>query len=160
LAKIFLGCAIIVVCTLIGKKSTAKFKLKLEYFECLHNFNKTLKQNLMHYQSDILNLVNFENFSNDFSTTLSSFKLSRLNDSSSLELYFPEWLDKDERVFLTNYFNILGKGNLQSEMENLTFYEEIINEKLFKIADKNSKFSKLGQKLGLAVGTTLFIIIL
>jgi hypothetical protein len=160
LAKIFLGCAFIIFCTTIGKKTTDKYKLKLDYFECLYNFNNALKQNLMHRQENILNLVNVDTFCQDFKATLSSFKLSKQNETTNLDIYFPDWADDEDKVFLLNYFSLLGKGNLQSEMENMLYHEEIINEKLNKIADKNSKFSKLGQKLGFAVGMTVFIIIL
>ena len=160
MVKIFLGCFIITVCTAIGKKTTAKHKHKLSYYECLLSFNKALKQNLQFKQEDLLNLVNFDYKNQDFNASISSFKLAKQNVFDYQELYYPEFLDKDDRAFLSNYFELLGKGNTKAEMENLVFYEELINEKVCKIADNCSKFSNLGQRLGFAVGMAVFIIIL
>ena len=160
MVKIFLGGVIIILCTAIGKKYTVKHLHKLRFYECLAQFNLLLKQNLMFKYDNLLNLLNFETENQDFKATLDSFKLYKSNTFNNLDLYFPYWADDEDKQFLTNYFTCLGKGNSDSEMENLVFYEELIKEKLKKIADKSNKFSNLGQKLGFAVGMAIFIIIL
>lgn len=148
------------LCTFVGKNTTAKFTHKLKYYQCLTRFNLLLKQNLMYKQDNLLKLLDFNFENSDFKTSLQSLKIVKYNESTSNELYFPEYLETEDIAFLTNYFTSLGRGNLDSEMENLLFYENEINEKVDKIADKNSKFSNLGQKLGFAIGMTVFIVIL
>ena len=160
MVKIFLGGIIILSCTLFGKKYTSQYYLKLKYFECLAELNLQLKQNLMFKHDNLLNILYSPPYSSDFNTTLDSFKLYKSNNLIAIDLYFPYWANDDDKQFITNYFLSLGKGNRDSEMENIIYYENIISEKLKKISDKSSKFSSLGQKLGFAVGMAIFVIIL
>ena len=159
MVKLILGVVIILTTTVLGKKVTDKFHHKLKYYECLKRFNLYLKQNMLHKRDILVNLLDFKCENQDFSATLSSIKLKILQLSESC-IYLPYWADEDDKTYLNEYFLSLGKNNSLAEIEFITAQEEIINEKVLKIADKNSKFLNLGQKLGLAVGIAVFIIIL
>ncbi len=160
MVKFIIGIALVGVSTVLGKRLTVKHLYRLKYYECLSRFNLHLKQNLLHKKEDLLELLRFKCDNEDFSATLTSLKLNVTLENDASELYFPYWADGDDRAFLSNYFNSLGENNLQAEMENIVIQENLINDKVLKIADKSSKFSNLGQRLGFSVGMVVFIIIL
>ncbi|MBR2337567.1 MAG: hypothetical protein IKA61_06460 [Clostridia bacterium] len=160
MVKFILGLITVVTCTLIGKKITSKYLYELSFFECLLRFNLHLKQNLKFKRDSLIELLDYKCNNEDFCTVLSSFKLSKSSMQSNSELYFPSWTSIEDRQFLVDYFNSLGTGNSDSEIENLNLYDELINEKLCKISDKSSKYSNMGQKLGFSFGMAIFIIII
>ena len=160
MVKFILGVISTISCTLLGRSLTIKYLYKLKYYECLKRFNLHFKQNLLHKKDNLLHLLDFKCNNNEFLATLSSVKLKKALSNDASTVYFPNWTDEDDVAFLTDYFNSLGENNLTAEVERITNYDLIINEKVSKIADKSIRFSNLGQKLGLAVGVAVFIIIL
>ncbi len=160
MVKILLGGIILFVSTLLGKSLTDKHSLKKKYFEDLKDFNGDLIRNLKFRKDTLFNTLKTYSCQNDFNYTLDSYRAYVYNAGEVEDVFFPQYIDGEDRTFLYSYFEKLGKGNSFSEVEFLTFSQDIINEKLLKIKDNCSKFSKLGQKLGFAVGMTVFILIL
>ncbi len=158
--KLFFGVVIIPLCTILGRNITDKYFKRLNYFEQFLNFNKHLKQNLLFKRENLINLLNFPSSCEDFSLTLSSFKTSIMLEESSNEIFIPKYVEQKDKDIFIDYFSKIGKGSLTSELDFLNGFEIILNEKLVKIKDNNSKFSKLGQKLGFAVGMAVTILII
>ena len=160
MVKVFVGVIFIAISTVLGKKITSKYLLKLKYYESLKRFNLHLKQNLMYKRDNLLDLLNFSCENQEFLATISSFKLNLYSETSRDEVYLPYWVDEEDKRFLNDYFNSLGKNNLDAEVEFVSAEQVIIDEKVKIIADNSSRFSNLGQKLGFSLGMVVFIIIL
>lgn len=160
MVKIVLGCAFIVVCTMLGKKFTDKYLQKLLYYESLQLFNLNLKVNLRFKRDSILNLLDQEYKSKDFCLTMQSFKTCIFSSGNLSDVYFPSWCESEDITFFTEYLLNLGKGNSYSEMDFADAYQILIDEKLVKIKDNNGKFTKLGKRIGFSVGMAVFILIL
>lgn len=158
--KILTGCFAIIFCTVLGKKITSKYFEHLIYFESLQQFNLNLKTNLKFKQDSIVNLLDKEYKSKEFSLTLQSFKACTFNFGNISDLYMPQWIKDDDASFIRDYLLNLGKGNSVSEMDFIDVYQNLIDEKLVKIKDNNCKFTNLGKRLGFSAGIALFILIL
>ncbi len=160
MVKLLFAIVIIPLCTLLGRNFTDKYFKRLNYFEQFLNFNRYLKQNLLFKRENLVNLLDFTSSCEDFLLTLSSFKTSILLEESYSDIFIPDYVEQIDREIFIDYFSKIGKGNLTSELDFLSSFEIVLNEKLLKIKDNNSKFSKLGQKLGFAVGMAVTILII
>ncbi|MBQ9782281.1 MAG: hypothetical protein IJW26_03755 [Clostridia bacterium] len=156
----FIFCiAILLASTLIGKTFTDKHAKKYSFYDSLKRFNLSLKQNIKFKRKNIIELLDFKTSDEDFNCFLSSYKLkvTAINDE---KIYTPTWASEEDVEFLTSYLNGIGKNGSISELDFLNSYEDGINDKLIKIKENDAKYSKLGQKLGFAVGMGLVVIIL
>ena len=160
MAKFIVGCIIIVISTVIGGKLTDKYRRRAEFYEALKDFNLKLKQNLLYKKDKLYIVADYKSGSPDFNITLEDFRsLSFYGKSNNTDIFLPSYLSVSERDFVEEYFLAIGKGNVRSEAELICSYEYSINEKLSKMQDENTRFSKLGRKVGLAVGLTVFILV-
>ena len=160
MVKVLLGGIILLVSTFLGKSLTDKYSSKKNYFEDLKDFNGNLIRNLKFRKDTLFNTLKTYSYQSDFNYTLESYKTYVYTGGEIEDLFFPQYIDGEDKTFLYSYFEKIGKGNSFSEGDFLSSSQEVINEKLLKIKDNCSKFSKLGQKLGFAVGMTVFILIL
>ena len=113
----------------------------------------------MFKRDNLLNLLNYDSKNIDFNTTLNSVKVNKCYRHNK-DVYLPSWVNDDDVYFILNYFDTIGFYSVDAEVENIRIQEELINEKLSKIADKSNKYSNLGQKIGFSLGMAIFIIIL
>lgn len=155
--NIVLGCTLLIACTLIGKYSTLKYKKRVDFFEEFIRFNNVLKRNLLFKRENILKLLDYNTKNQEFSATLKSVKL-KICGISRDRIYIPEFIEESD--FFTSYFDCLGLDCSVGELDLLNEYEVISNEKLLKIKDNCSKFSKLGSKLGFSAGMVVMILLL
>ena len=158
MAKITICIVVLIISTIIGKSFSDKHEKRFCFYNSLKNFNLTLKQNIKFKRHNVLQLLDDNSYSKDFCLLLSSYKLSTLQGVDK-GLCFPSWAEREDIAFLTTYLNGLGKNSIETELDFINSYEDIIDQKLVKIEENKQKFSKLGQKLGFSVGLGLVIII-
>lgn len=157
--KLFLCLTVLIFSTVTGKNFTDKYSKKLKFYTCLKNFNLSLKQNIKFRRKNIIDLLNYNSNDEDFNCFLSSCKLA-VTVGEVKNIFLPKWATEEDRNFFVSYFEGIGKNGTLSELDYINSYSEIIDDKLIKIKENATNFSKLGQKLGFAVGACLVVIII
>ena len=154
--KIFLGILVIIFSTFIGYVLSKKYT-KLKNFYCnFDNFNKMLKTEIAFSQKTLKEII-AEKYSinNDF---LYSFKLYLENkENFCLNI---NYLSSDEKAFLLEYFENIGKTEKGSQLEFLKKAEERLSTFYKNAIELDKKYKTLYIKLGFLIGLIIFILII
>ena len=154
--KIFLGILVIIFSTFIGYFLSKKYT-KLKSFYCnFDNFNKMLKTEIAFSQKTLKEII-AEKYSinNDF---LYSFKLYLENkENFCLNI---NYLSSDEKAFLLEYFENIGKTEKGSQLEFLKKAEERLSTFYKNAIELDKKYKTLYIKLGFLIGLIIFILII
>ena len=154
--KIFLGILVIIFSTFIGYILSKKYT-KLKNFYCnFDNFNKMLKTEIAFSQKTLKEII-AEKYSinNDF---LYSFKLYLENkENFCLNI---NYLSSDEKAFLLEYFENIGKTEKGSQLEFLKKAEERLSTFYKNAIELDKKYKTLYIKLGFLIGLIIFILII
>lgn len=161
MAKLIIGILSIIVCFYIGKNTTSKYSKRQVYYIEFERLLNCLMRNLKFKRENIISVLsNFASTCPDFDCTIKSATALISHKEVSNQLYIPNWIDDQDAMFFYNFFEKIGAQSTQSELDFLSEIQYILNEKLLKIKENNVKFTKLGQRLGISLGLTIFILIL
>lgn len=154
--KIFLGILVIIFSTFIGYILSKKYT-KLKNFYCnFDNFNKMLKTEIAFSQKTLKEIIDEKySINNDF---LYSFKLYLENkENFCLNI---NYLSSDEKAFLLEYFENIGKTEKGSQLEFLKKAEERLSTFYKNAIELDKKYKTLYIKLGFLIGLIIFILII
>ena len=152
--NIFLGIILLVLCTFIGYVCSGKYSLKKEFYGHFVEFNTKLKDEVSFYQTSIVKLVKSILIESDFYNCIKTYILNK-------EFIFEkDYLSSDEKEFLFQYLNKIGKSDKKSQIEYLQATNKIITEKYEKYSLDEKKYKHLCIKLGFLIGLIAFIIVL
>ena len=154
--KIFLGILVILFSTFIGYILSKKYT-KLKNFYCnFDNFNKMLKTEIAFSQKTLKEIIDEKySINNDF---LFSFKLYLENkENFCLNI---NYLSSDEKAFLLEYFENIGKTEKGSQLEFLKKAEERLSTFYKNAIELDKKYKTLYIKLGFLIGLIIFILII
>ena len=145
--NLILGIVITVISTLVGKNVTDNYKRKFNLFSDMEILNNNFIVNLNYNKNNL----------NKFLKTID--EKSEVDKIVSRNLY-PSYLSVDEKTFIENYFNEVGKHGYLSEKEFLNSSSEKIKEYKSKSKADAEKFSSLGEKVGFLFGVIFLILII
>ena len=154
--KIFLGILVIIFSTFIGYILSKKYT-KLKSFYCnFDNFNKMLKTEIAFSQKTLKEIIDEKySINNDF---LNNFKLYLENkENFCLNI---NYLSSDEKAFLLEYFENIGKTEKGSQLEFLKKAEERLSTFYKNAIELDKKYKTLYIKLGFLIGLIIFILII
>lgn len=154
--KIFLGILVIIFSTFIGYILSKKYT-KLKNFYCnFDNFNKMLKTEIAFSQKTLKEIIDEKySINNDF---LNNFKLYLENkENFCLNI---NYLSSDEKAFLLEYFENIGKTEKGSQLEFLKKAEERLSTFYKNAIELDKKYKTLYIKLGFLIGLIIFILII
>ena len=154
--KIFLGILVIIFSTFIGYVLSKKYT-KLKNFYCnFDNFNKMLKTEIAFSQKTLKEIIDEKySINNDF---LNNFKLYLENkENFCLNI---NYLSSDEKAFLLEYFENIGKTEKGSQLEFLKKAEERLSTFYKNAIELDKKYKTLYIKLGFLIGLIIFILII
>lgn len=161
MAQFIIGILSIPICFVMGKNITSKYSKRYAFYLEFEKLINCLSRNLKFKRENIVTVLeNFKSTCIDFDCTVKSAIGLICNNYISSQLYLPNWIDESDVSFFSGFFERIGESSINSELDFLTETQYILDEKLLKIKENNGKFTKLGQRLGLSLGLTIFILVL
>jgi len=151
--NVVLGLILLCLSTFVGVKLANKYTIKKEYYNDFCAFNKKLK-NEISFSLKPLNIIieEFDNGKLFFKCLENNYKYGEIPNSLNLDTY--------EIEFLSNYLNVIGKSDRESQINFIDGTMDLINEKLKSAEDDEKKYKKLYVKLGFLFGLLIFIVLL
>ena len=149
--KAIMGTISIILCVLLGKKSSNIFRKKAKLYKELYLFNNKFLVETKYRKREIDKLINELN-NNDLKQILYS-----LNNDCEINI---NYLKTDEIEEICNYFNeitYLNSNSIKGYLENIN---SILYEKMIESEKNMNKFCPLYLKLGFMGGLVLFIMVI
>ena len=164
MAKFLLGIAIIAFTTFIGYVLAKKYRKRKVFFQQLSLFNERFLNEISYYRRPLQAFFSQYTYREEFSALLEQFVLC-LNEHRSLAEYlFPasvfDFLKKEEKSVLTDYFQMLGKGDSSSQK---TYFSSVKNTLITMEKEAENVCKKYGDlyvKIGFLCGLLILILIL
>lgn len=152
----FFGILVIIFSTFIGYLLSRKYS-KVKNFYCqFDGFNKTLKTEIAFSQKTLKEIIDYKcSENNDFVNNFISF----LNDRENFVLTI-NYLSLDEKNFLLEYYESVGKTEKNSQLEFLKKADEVITSYQKSAIELEKKYKNLYIKLGFLIGLIIFILII
>lgn len=162
MAKFFLGIAIIAFTTFCGYLLTKKYRRRKLFFTQLYAFNERFLNEIAYYRRPIAEFTanfayrgEFGILLNDYFASVEDFQAIFIR---KMEKDIYDFLKKEEKRSITDYFSMLGKGDSQSQKTYFSSIKEMLLKQRNEAEAENKKFGDLYIKLGFLCG--LFILIL
>lgn len=157
--KILLLLIIIIGCTYIGYGFSNYYKVRLKFFKDFLNFLEFCKTQITFYHNKIdeifLGFLEQNQCSKDLKKFLQKIKEQFIsNKIINVELFI---LNSNEQKLLANFFNNLGKTNVEKQNELIEFNKFQIKSVLTDCEEKTQKFAPLATRLGFLLGLAIAI---
>ena len=163
MTKFFLGIAIVAFTTFCGAVLAKKYRQRKLFFKQLKEFNERFLNEISYYRRPLGVFSQKYSYTGEFKEVLYGF-LSIMDKSiitsDTLHLSVYTFLQKDDLIFIEDYFKMLGKGDSASQKT----YFNSIKEPLTKLQTESEatckKYGDLYIKIGFLCGLLILILIL
>ena len=156
--KIIFGLIAVGISTAVGHGATSKFSKRLSFFTALSDFNSALLRDTA-YKKDGVTAILRSHFGDEtFNIYAKSVLCALLSDCDIANP--PDFLDENDRFSINEYFKTGCLLVESAETDYLTMKREEFKEKLIDMKEKSKKLTSLGSKLGFALGSVIFILII
>ena len=160
--KILFGLAIVAISTIFGYFLSKKYRQRRRFLGQLRAFNEQFINEITYYRRPIKNFLSAHVFEGEFQALLQSYVISlgeyTESDGKALDLSAYTFLYENEKLDISDYFMMLGKGDADSQKRYfLSMGERLIKYETEAIA-QGKKYENLYTELGFLCG--LFILIL
>lgn len=154
--KIFLGVAIVVLCTFLGYCFSVKYKERKDFFSGFFSFNKLFLTEVQFGKKPLPQIVGeLENDKSVFYKIINSVMSGEKPDRKALK-----FLDEDEYSFLISYVENMGRTDVVSQTELLKRAEIYLSDKNVKCEAEEKKYKTLYIKIGFLLGLMGFVLII
>lgn len=162
MTKFLLGLCVIAFTTFIGYLLTKKHRKKKAFFTQFYDFNNRFLNEISYFKRPVGQFISRYTYKGEFDDLLKAY-LKGINTPFFMENVLKSddfsFLNKEEKVFLTDYFLTLGKGNSATQ----TAYYSGANEQLKLLKTQaerdNKRYGDLYIKLGFLCGLLILILI-
>lgn len=152
--KILLGFAIIAFCMLLGYIAAGKYRSRKLFFTQLFSFHERYLNELSYSRKPLSQFISEYSYAKEFGKTVEDYQTNRIP-----KLDYP-FLKKDERVYLADYFAMLGTSDARSQNGYFSAQTGSINEKKAESEKEAKTRGELYLKLGLLAGLAFVILII
>lgn len=154
--KVLLGCAIIAFFSFCGYLLSKRYRQRKYFFRQLYDFNQRFLNEIAYYRRPIQEFSAKYTYQGEFDEVLHAYFFSLNDGVFDLSLY--TFLKEEERGFIYDYFQMLGKGDSASQKAYYVSVKETLLKWKTVSEDEGKKYEDLYIKLGFLCG--LFILIL
>ena len=152
LIKFILSGVIIAFCVFIGYFAAWKYRARKKYFSQFQTFNERYLNELAYARRPLPVFLKEYAYSDDFDKTINCL----LGGKKEVKL---NYLSKDERNYLNDYFEMLGKGDSASQNAFFSAQKKYLEEKKGGSEAEAKSRGELYLKLGLLAGLGFVILI-
>ena len=157
LGTFILGLIIVLLFSFLGNQYALKYKRKRNFFIELENFIIYLKREISFSGTTLGNIVKkYKTENTDLLDMLNTIFCECREDN----IYYPKYLDVDEKQLIQMFFDKLGKSDKKNEIELLDNIILEIRSMKEKEIMKSSKITGITTKLGFLVGAIVFVMLL
>lgn len=159
--KFFVLITIFILICLIGYFFKEKYKKQKLFLEMLDNFLMFYKSKIVVSKNNIIDIINeYKIMQNNKNANLQNIfqnnnNLYKFNENFAKRYIFDENLIK----LITAYFENIGSGNQEFELEKVNGVLEIIKEQLEKTTKEIQTKGEVGFKLFIAIGLVVLILL-
>ena len=151
--RLFIGTILFTACIIVGRHYKQDLCKKRDFFIALQSFAVYLKREISFSYTTVGNVIGLFNCNNSDLKRMLGLYLEGV-------LQPPDYLSVDEQNFIKNFFDKIGKSNLDNELFMIeTFIREAEVYKNTEIS-KCVKSSKIYTKLSLCFGVICFVAVL
>jgi len=154
--KVLLGCLIVAFSSFSGYYLAKRYRQRKAFFRQLYEFNQRFLNEIAYYRRPIQEFIGKYTYQTDFEEVLQDYFSSLRGGLFDLGGY--AFLKEDERIFLYDYFQMLGKGDSSSQKTYYTSVKDGLTKWKITSEEEAKKYEDLYVKLGFLCG--LFILIL
>ena len=162
MAKIVLSAAIVVFTSFCGYLFTKRYRRKKLFFSQWNDFNDYFLNEIVYYRRPLGEFIRTHTFSGGFAHLIDAYLLRLKQGDSTWGVAFavPEldYLNKEEKTAIDDYFQMLGKGDSSSQKVYFSSIKEQILTQRKAAEEACKRYGDLYIKLGFLCG--LFIVIL
>ncbi len=164
MAKFFLGIAIIAFTTFLGYLCSKKYRKRKNFFTQWTSFNERFLNEIAYYRRPLQDFFMKYTYKEEFAMLLDRF-LQAVKNGIPLHDYLLstpdfDFLKKEEKQGVENYFSVLGKGDSSSQKSYFSAQKQAISEWEKHAKDTAKKYGDLYVKLGFLCGLLILILIL
>ena len=162
MVKIVLAILIVLFGSFCGFILTKKYRKKRQFYMQLNDFNERFLNEIAYYRRPIFEFASKYPFKGEFLSLLNDYLDKLRKGEYSIGLVFSnldiDFLSKEEKTEIDNYFQMLGKGDATSQKTFFSSEKEHIKTRLKNAEECYKKYGNLYIKLGFLCG--IFIVIL
>jgi len=156
---------ILCLSSFVGFEMSKTYKEKLMLYEDILSFCKTLKNEISFLKTDILTIINREQYKSHFGQILSDFS-DKTKDKDSFDkeqignlLNKYKILTEQDKNLLTAFLYSLGKLSYEEQIASLEYYINIFDDLIKKQSENNKKMVPLCNKMGILIGLVICIVL-
>ena len=148
-----IGC--VGLCVAFSWLLTRKYRQRMQFYYNFDLFNERLVNEVSYTKIPLPAFLEKYTFSGEFRQLLEEKRRSEFREQE----FSVEFLNEDERKFVSDYFRMIGKSDASSQKTYLTAMRGEINEKKRESAEEYKKYFSLYMKLGFLAGLVLVVLI-
>ncbi len=161
--KFLLGVAIVAFCSFCGYLLSKKYRIRRNFFKQFYTFNERFLTEIAYYRRPVRELITAYAYQGEFQQLLSDY-FAVMDERSPLERILGEtgkydFLKKEERRTIEDYFAMLGKGDSASQKGYFSSIKEKLSALQNQVETEAKKYGDLYVKLGFLCGLLILILI-
>ncbi len=160
--KIILAAVIVVFTSFCGYLFTKRYRRKRLFYVQLSEFNEYFLNEICYYRRPLAEFARTHRFSGEFSILLDAYLECLKQGKTTLGMVVSatelDFLDKEEKMEIDDYFQMLGKGDSASQKAYFSSVKERLQTRRKNAEECCKRYGDLYIKLGFLCG--LFIVIL
>ena len=162
MAKFLLGIVIVAFTSFCGYLLSKKYRRRKVFFSQINEFNERFLNEMSYYRRPLTEFFSKYEYTKEFKFLLDDYIQTLRNGQTSLEKALEtadyDFLKKEEKSFICDYFNMLGKGDSVSQKAYFSSVKECLKKQANEAMIESKRYGDLYIKLGFLCG--LFILIL
>lgn len=162
--KFLLGVATVAFTAFCGYLLAKKYRQRKLFFLQMKEFNERFLNEISYYRRPIAEFISGYAYQGEFQTLLSLF-FERIKERSVTEKMFLDgeafsFLSRDERTFVEDYFQMLGKGDSVSQKGYFSSVKSELSRLQTSTETECKKYGDLYVKIGFLCGLLILILML
>ena len=162
MAKFLLGVVIVAFTSFCGYLLSKKYRRRKVFFTQINEFNERFLNEMSYYRRPLTEFFSKYEYTKEFKFLLDDYIQTLRNGQTSLEKALEtadyDFLKKEEKSFICDYFYMLGKGDSVSQKAYFSSVKESLKKQANEAMIESKRYGDLYIKLGFLCG--LFILIL
>lgn len=162
MVKFLLGIAIVAFTSFCGYLLAKKYRQKKHFFSQLALFNERFLSELAYFRRPIREFIFAYSYSGEFFQFLndSFYKNTQISFHDILNSSTYAFLKGEEKVFVVNYFSMLGKADSIAQKAYFSSMKDMLKKAEIDAINENKKYGDLYIKMGFLLGLLILILII
>ena len=162
--KFLLGIAVVAFTAFCGYILAKKYRQRKHFFLQLKEFNERFLNEISYYRRPIAEFASGYSYQGEFQTLLSLF-FEKIQERAATEKLFLNdeefsFLNRDEKRLVEDYFQMLGKGDSNSQKGYFSSVKESLSKLQASTESDCQKYGDLYVKIGFLCGLLILILML